>query len=122
MFNRGERSALGASVLLATNDDAFRFGLKGRYRRWLTPDVPLDIAPGVLIYQADQDLEIVPRTGFTGHVGLSWRDWIGGFVQGELLRAGSDIQLGIRLGSWPGAIGFVLPVIWAGALSGSDDS
>jgi hypothetical protein len=111
LYNQTERRGLGGSLLLALNDNALRFGAKARYRLWLTPDTPLDIAPGVLLVQADQDLEARVAPGLTGHVGISVSDWVGAFVQGELARNGPALHVGGRLGGWPGAIaGTVLPV------------
>ncbi len=48
MRNVGPRSAVGGSIQFTTR---FSVGLKARYRRWLSKDVSLDIAPGVTVYE-----------------------------------------------------------------------
>ena len=83
MFNRGPQHAVGGTVLLAANDNALRLGVMARYRRWLALALPLDVAPGLVVLQTDQDLELEARLGLTGHMDASLRDWLGVFAQVE---------------------------------------
>src|SRR5215217_4376783 len=49
MFNHGSDQAFGGGFFLAANDNQFRFGPRVRYRRWLAPGAPLDLAPGLIL-------------------------------------------------------------------------
>jgi hypothetical protein len=119
MRNRSADHAVGGSVFLALNDHALRSGVRARYRRWVTDDVPVDVAPALILFQADEDLEVRTRLGaaLQGSVGL--RDWAALSTQVEAA-SGVRLQAGFRLGGYAGAAaGLGLPLF---ALVNADDS
>jgi hypothetical protein len=122
MYNRNEKRAIGASLMMAANDDAFRLAMKARLRRWLTPTVALDLAPGIIILQTDYDLEMKARLGLTAHAGLSVRDWFGVFAQAEYVKRGAVLHFGMRLGAWPGVVTAVALPILGFMAAASDES
>lgn len=109
MRNRSPTAALGGSIMLSGNEDLARLALKVRYRRWLVPGIPLDVAPGVIVLGSQDDFRLAPMLGFTGHVGLSFGDVGGGFTQIEIAdHPGAGVRprlfVGARVGSVPGII------------------
>jgi hypothetical protein len=113
MRNTDSRTAMGATVLLTSR---FSAGLKARYRRWLWRDVSVEIAPGLIVYDARQ---FARAPAFTGHLLLNLEDVlsVGGML--EVSRFGTNGYTGsppttitkpflvARLGSYPGLIGVV---------------
>ena len=115
MVNTGRQSAFGGALFAGVNGGGTRLGVKARYRRWLTRTVALDLSPGVLLAgSTSSGLAQFRSPGFTGHVGFTWKDWVGATVQFEAVRfadaatgtSGSDASLasGIRFGSYPGVV------------------
>jgi hypothetical protein len=47
MVNSGRRSALGAAIFLQVAEPISGFGLRPRYRHWLSRKVSIDIGPGI---------------------------------------------------------------------------
>jgi hypothetical protein len=100
MANVGDRTAVGGTA---------------RYRRWLGSSWSFDVAPGVVVAASSggQDADL-RGPGFSGHLGLMWRDLAGvsllveavPFRQPETGIRGTDAALGIggRLGSPVGGI------------------
>src|SRR5690242_6625913 len=107
MRNVGAQSALGGSLYLSLNDgagDVGGVGVKPRIRRWLGPGIALDVSPGILLAGGGSP-------GFTGHVGLTVRDWLALTMQAQTVQptnsGGRALAWfgGARLGALPGAIG-----------------
>jgi hypothetical protein len=76
MTNTGRRSAVGATLTIALEDDRHRAGIKGRYRYWQTRNLALDLGIGAL-----KDLkgtwwidELNRRNWFVGSFGVSWKE------------------------------------------------
>ncbi len=98
MVNMNERFALGGSALYRFGGGQ-KIGLKARVHLWLTQSIALEVAPGMLLGGDIQD-----HSGFTGHVGVSFRDVVGVTMQLEVLDQGLDreettLYLGGKLGS-----------------------
>jgi hypothetical protein len=125
MYNVGEKSALGASAYAAADDEGSRWGLKARFRRWISRKVSLDIAPGILLNRIESRYEQYP--GFTGHVGLNV-NWVTITTQFELIpvqdyirnEAGNlinnpgyetSIYAGLKLNSDPGWVACLTSVL-----------
>jgi hypothetical protein len=115
MGNLGQRSAIGGSALGAISGGGGRLALKARYRYWLTPTWSLDVAPGVVVAAGSGGQEADLRApGFSGHVGLMWKDYAGVSLLYEAIPfrqpttgfTGTDAVFGIgaRLGSPVGGI------------------
>jgi hypothetical protein len=115
MANVGARSAVGGAALGAISGGGGRLALKLRYRRWLTPSWALDVAPGVVVAAGSGGQEADLRgPGFSGHVGLMWKDYAGlsllyeaiPFRQATTSLTGTDAVFGVggRLGSPVGGI------------------
>lgn len=121
MVNRGEHSAIGGTLFLGIDDasTAMRFGIRPRYRRWLSRTSSLDFSTGIFVVKPDAGSERL--LGLSGHVGLNLSNWFGfaGRVEftpykgmynhphtHELLPQKKDVALwgGIRLGTKPGLI------------------
>jgi hypothetical protein len=125
MANVGGRTALGGAAFVGGEDDGVRFGLRFRYRRWLTPATSLDVSPGVLITGGDN--QRTPRfPGFSGSVGVMHRDLVGFAAQVELVpdSAGTVETAwygGVKFGSYPGIVmSIVGPIIVLLVESGMD--
>ena len=73
MANLNERSAVGGTAYLGSEVwfESLRFGLKARYRYWLSDYVSLEASPGILLYDLDASTAM---TGFTGHVAVNLLD------------------------------------------------
>jgi hypothetical protein len=89
MVNRDEHSAIGGTVFISSEGDRpqIRFGLKGRYRYWLSKDQSLDIAPGVLITGSRDEFEgnfVFPS--FTCQTGLNLSSWFAVTGQVDIIR------------------------------------
>ena len=115
MRNVSGSTALGGSLYSSAGADFVRLGAKARYRRWLSDAVPLDLAPGLMLHDAD-DVDTGFELGFTAHAALSFRDVAGAFVQLDVVDARRGIQpqlrVGVRAGSVVGALsGLVLPYV-----------
>ncbi len=53
MRNLNPHTAMGGSFYISGDDDGSRFGLRYRYRRWLTSRSCIDLSPGILVAGAD---------------------------------------------------------------------
>jgi hypothetical protein len=75
VHNIGSRNGVGLNLYAAGNGDQSRFGVQGRYRRWIGSSVALDLAPGVLLFASDNESFDYP--GFVGEVTATYRGLIG---------------------------------------------
>ncbi len=122
MRNVGKRNAVGGTLYLRI-DGGTAYGVKPRFRRWLSPVVALDVSPGIIILAGPEK-----SVGFAGHTGLSLGDWLTLSVQAETVAPGFEGGQrvkwagGARLGAGPGTIagiaGFVLLAAYALACGG----
>jgi len=118
LVNAGSRSAFGGTVLAGVNGGGTRLGLKGRYRHCLSETVALDVSPGILVAgTTSSSLGNMSTPGFTGHVGVTWKDWAGLSVQYESVRfddglgaeqTDASVVVGARMGSSAGIVSSVL--------------
>jgi len=112
MRNRSTSDAVGGSVFLSTNDHAMRSGVRARYRRWTGGGTAVDLSPGLIVFQSDEDLETSTKLGAALQAGVSFHDWIGLTTQVEAAEGGVRFQAGVRLGGFPGtAAGLGLPLV-----------
>jgi hypothetical protein len=119
MHNVGPRSAVGGSLLLRAANDSSAFGVKARFRRWLSRVVALDVSSGILVAG--------PGTapGFASHVGLGIGDLVGLSIEAETVPpdfdGGKRIRWfgGVRTGAHLGVIIGALAGILAYGCSGS---
>jgi hypothetical protein len=104
MRNVGTHSAVGGTLYLRV-DGGTAYGVKPRFRRWLSPVVALDVSPGIIILAGARS-----SVGFAGHVGVSLADLLALSIQAETVppdfTGGKRIKWsgGARLGAAPGAI------------------
>ena len=113
MRNRSASSAVGGSLHFAAGSDLSRFAMMGRYRRWLRDGIPLDLAPGIILWDSD-GYSTTFRPGVMAQAALSVHDVGGAFVQVEVrdgaLGAGPTLRAGVKVGSVVGAAaGLVAP-------------
>jgi hypothetical protein len=122
MQNRTPDDALGGSVFIAVNDHVLRSGVSGRYRRWTGAGTAVDLSPGLILLQSDENLEVRTRLGAALQAGVTYHDWIALTTQVEAVSSGVRFQAGVRLGGYPGAVtGIGLPVL-AVIAEGKDES
>ena len=71
MVNRGPHQAVGVTVSMLNGDLPGR--IEGRYRRWLGPDMGLDVSTGAMraMIRGEDGSNTIPIHGLTGSVGLS---------------------------------------------------
>jgi hypothetical protein len=112
MVNLSDDYALGGSLYVGfedfTDPGYWRFGIKARVRRWLTPWLSLDVAPGIMGYSGEMGGDLT----FTSQFSLSFRDQLVLMTQLEYLRYDEygrvlDAYAGLRFGSQP-ALGAAL--------------
>lgn len=110
MGNRGPRAALGATLLLGLGTGGADVGLKGRYRRWLTPDgIALDLGAGIVSGGGNSRDGRATGNGVTADVALNTADYGAIVLRMDALRlnghTASAVHGGVRLGSRPALIG-----------------
>jgi hypothetical protein len=111
MQNRTPDDAVGGSVFLSANDNAFRSGVRARYRRWTGGQTAVDVSPGLILFQSDDDMEVRTQLGAALQAGVTYHDWIGLTSQVEATSGGVRFLAGVRLGGFPGAaVGAALPL------------
>lgn len=109
MVNRGSRSALGGTIFFGGEDDGSRWGLRPRYRRWLTKTMAVDLAPGIVFAGSNDRFE--PRyPGFSGEAGLAVQDLLALTAEFEVIPShthGTRTEwfAGVRGGSGLGVVG-----------------
>jgi hypothetical protein len=118
MVNRGRHDAVGASLSLMGTGEA-RLGLNGRYRRWLTRELALDLVPGVWVKGSSVDVIDFGEAGVSGRFGLMYRDMLGvsaGIDAGKPVPGSRDVEWrgGVRLGSYAATAGLIYAVLVAG--------
>lgn len=111
MANRGPRSALGATLLLGAGHGGADVGVKGRYRRWLTPDgIALDVGAGVISGGGySSEARNATGSGVTADIALNAADYGAVVLRTDALRihgrTTSAVYGGVRLGSRPALVG-----------------
>jgi hypothetical protein len=138
MVNLGPELAVGGVITVGTGGDGPFTGLKVRGRRWLSPDVSVEVEGGIMRTDARQTL-YPARTGVTADARLNIRDQGSFFVRWDGVdipssRAGDvyvdpggfqhAFSVGVGVGSVPtligtGALGLGYLFLFA-ALIGSD--
>lgn len=118
MANRSNGSALGGGFFIAIPPGELgqtRFGIRGRYHRWLSNGTAVEIGPGVMMLRTHQQGDVHtlhPAVGISLQGAYSAADWLGAVGQAEATRHGIAVQLGGRLAGRIGALsGLVVPVI-----------
>jgi hypothetical protein len=115
MRNFHPSRAAGATVFIVYDEDSrLLLGLKPRFRHWVSKRTSLDVAPGILIANLSEGME-VSMPGFSGHVALTTGDLLSLFAQAEVLHIPGTPQsspelvgtrsaffLGVRTGSYIG--------------------
>jgi hypothetical protein len=118
MKNLDRRRAVGVTGYALANDDFTRFGIRPRYRRWLSQNTSLDISPGILLAGEDPDITYDPP-GFVFGVTANAQDLIAVTLEAECARyrtydvftgesgAPTDwtVRGGAKLGSGLGVVG-----------------
>lgn len=118
MINNKAKSAWGATLLGSVDYDEFRWGLRPRYRRWVSRTTSLDVAPGIVLNGGD-DNRLRPRfPAFSGQVCLCFKDLVGLTVQmditrGEKGKTRTELYAGIRGGAEIGIVVILLLVVAA---------
>ncbi|MCC6930473.1 MAG: hypothetical protein IT359_15915 [Gemmatimonadaceae bacterium] len=110
MRNTGPRTALGGTLLIGFGTGGGDVGLKGRYRRWLSPSgMALDVGGGVISGTLQGQSGTVRGPGLTMDVALNAADYGALVVRTDIQRASGQsaraLYGGVRLGSRPAAVG-----------------
>jgi hypothetical protein len=110
MSNRSGHTAVGGTFLFGLGGSGVRFGLKGRYRRWVTEQGFVDVSAGPLHAATRSQYPQLRASGngITGDIALGWRDWAAFSVRADAVRGGgrgaSAVYVGGRLGSYPAIV------------------
>lgn len=133
MMNRDERSALGGSGVLRLGDEVLIWGLRGRYRRWLSNGDAWEISAAALSVSGSNSapdgspgsVQWASYDGLGGEVGASWSPagWIavGSDVVAMPFAGGGwdvSVQPSLRL---TGPAGLVTALLF-GAVAATDPS
>jgi hypothetical protein len=124
MANRGARSAWGATVFCEFESEGFLWGIRPRYRRWLTRSISCDVAPGILV-DAGTGAPFEGRSpAFSGQVSLNFSDLIALTSQVDVIHGAggtrTEMYAGIRGGgevAIVSAFSFVVLVAFMGMLN-----
>ncbi len=117
MVNQSERYAIGGSLFFNFDDltNHTLVGFRARYRRWLSPRISLDIAPGIILSESKTD-----NVAFSGEVMLGADDLIAAVVRLDMrenrFKYSDNFAWygGLRLRSYPGLVaGIAGPIIAA---------
>lgn len=120
--NVSPTTGLGLTAYGATGDSHARVGARFRYRRWLSRDISVDVAPGVIVYGSEDGGYTHQAPGFVLGATCNWRDWVAlglevehsryeieGYTPGEFTApekiSDTTWRLGGKLGSAPGVLG-----------------
>lgn len=104
MRNVSARHAAGATVFLSGNDQFMRSGVRARVRRWVNRDLAVDLAPSLIVFQANGDVEAISaRPGVSLLGGVSLTRWVGLTSELEATQGGVRLVSGVRLGSYAGS-------------------
>ena len=146
MVNANKRSAIGGTVFIVKDldDAASWFGLRARYRYWLSRRISLDIAPGILLkgwktefrfpsFSCQTGLNLNSWLAITGQVDIiSWKksEYVPTLQNGwtqyawqERTVTKPEWYLGLKLGTPKGAgIGTAVAVIAAAIVAGTVSS
>lgn len=110
MSNRSPRTAVGGTLLAGGGGSNWRFGLNGRYRRWVSARGTLDVSAGPLgvVTRSPYPQQRTSGYGIAGAVALGWNDWAAVTVNADAVRgrgrSASALYGGVRLGSYPAII------------------
>lgn len=115
MQNLGPRTALGGTFVLGFGTGGADVGIKGRYRRWLSPTgMALDLGAGIISGTLQQSSGDVRSPGVTMDVALNAADYGALVLRTDIQRANGKtaraLYGGVRLGSRPAAAGSALLV------------
>jgi len=139
MRNWGTKSALGATLYGAVDDDGVRWGIRPRYRLWFAGHTTLDLSAGLLLGGDDSWIDPM-YPGFVGSVSLGAADLFALSMMLEINRfevpryhpptqpspteKGTQTVLygGVTLQSYAGVVGlctfvlamFIAAAVWAG--------
>lgn len=123
MMNRGKRLAFGVASFLESNSETHDggIGIRPRLRWWITPDISVDVAPGIV--HRSRYFDEGSHSDFSGHVGLNFGDYtaLTAHVVARHGGGGPDVFVGGRAGSAFGAIVVGAWLVFIAILS-TDDS
>ena len=112
MKNRTKNTAIGGTLYFGISSDIYRFGIKGRYRYWMSRKSFLDLAPGLILGGGDSKSDL-NLPGLTGHLGVGFSDWVHLAGQIEIMRhTFKQLYVGAPTGrkwtevSWYGGVKF----------------
>lgn len=122
MKNVSPVSAVGVTAYGGAGDSHARIGARFRYRRWLSRNTSVDLAPGVIAYGSEDGGYTHQAPGFVFGATWNWRDWVAlglevehsryrieGYTPGELASpekiSDTTWRAGGKLGSAPGVLG-----------------
>jgi hypothetical protein len=117
----GARDAVGAAFKLTADSDGHRYGPVVRYRRWLSGNTSIDVAPGFFVGGQD-NFSSLKFPSPTADVAFNYGDRVGLALGVDALRQrGGDSQwqghAGVRFGTWLAplatvALGVLIGATW----------
>jgi hypothetical protein len=109
--NLNPRFGVGGNLRFGIDDRRSRFGVKARLRTWLSRDVGIDLAPGILLAGTDDWIGDADFPGLVGEASASFGGWLQlvGEVESVHIQSESGLEdqdvswmAGVRLGGVPG--------------------
>jgi hypothetical protein len=107
MRNLSRENAVGFSAFGQSDERAERGGIRGRYRRWLSPRFGLDATAGMTLAKSGRDAYRIEVPGVIASVGFQASGVVGVTLEAEQIRfpggtSDWDWRIGGRLGSGAG--------------------
>ncbi|MEP6832658.1 MAG: hypothetical protein ABJB74_04650 [Gemmatimonas sp.] len=105
MRNIGGRNAIGGELTAIPGSQGPLFGVKARYRRWLTADLwAFDAAAGVVAGTDDLAIRNEAPPGFSADIALSYNTYFGVTARYEMLRGNGKpkplLYTGVKVGGF----------------------
>ena len=95
--NVSDTYGIGGTVFYGGDEFGSHFGLRGRLRRWLSPQIGLDIAPGIVLGgQDDYGLRQFPA--FSGQVALDLWGLVAPMYELDMQRTSEGVRWNSALG------------------------
>lgn len=126
MVNRNSHSAIGGTVVFGSDFSRGTWaGVKARYRYWLGRRTSFDCAAGLLSVREEERGNLFKTLAATADGSLCLGDLVGVTIRLDLMKgkrhSGITPYVGVKLGSYAGAVGGILVALiggYAAAMSG----
>jgi hypothetical protein len=131
MRNVSRHVAVGGTFYAGGDEDRVRVGPKARVRYWLSREVSIELAPGLLVWGAEEWHGETRFPGFVGEASLSIEDLVLLTAQMESVHIedvhgaedqDTSVYLGGKIGGVPALVGLFVGLLAIAAISSADFS